>query len=57
MSTERAPSPTRWWTLGAVALGTLRLLTFDVSATAIALPQIHASLRSSFSDLQWVLDA
>lgn len=56
MSTERAPSPTRWWTLGAVALGTLMLM-FDVSVVAIALPQIHSSLKASFSDLQWVLDA
>jgi len=56
MTTERAPSPTRWWTLGAVALGTLMLM-FDVSVVAIALPKIHTSLHSSFSDLQWVLDA
>jgi EmrB/QacA subfamily drug resistance transporter len=56
MSAERAPSPTRWWTLGIVALGTFMLL-LDLSVVAIALPQIHASLHSSFSDLQWVVDA
>ncbi|MBM9507095.1 MFS transporter [Actinacidiphila acididurans] len=56
MSAERAPSPTRWWTLGIVALGTFMLM-LDLSVVAIALPQIHTSLHSSFSDLQWVVDA
>jgi EmrB/QacA subfamily drug resistance transporter len=56
MSAERIPSPTRWWTLGIVALGTFMLL-LDLSVVAVALPQIHTSLHSSFSDLQWVVDA
>ncbi|MGP9022904.1 MFS transporter [Streptomyces sp. BR1] len=56
MSSERAPSPTRWWTLGIVALGTFMLM-LDLSVVSIALPQIHQSLGSSFSDLQWVFDA
>src|SRR5581483_6046609 len=56
MSAERAPSPMRWWTLGIVALGTFMLM-LDLSVVSIALPQIHASLHSSFSDLQWVIDA
>jgi EmrB/QacA subfamily drug resistance transporter len=56
MSAERAPSPTRWWTLGIVALGTFMLM-LDLSVVSIALPKIHESLGSSFSDLQWVFDA
>ncbi|MEU2422944.1 MFS transporter [Streptomyces sp. NPDC007851] len=56
MSAERAPSPTRWWTLGIVALGSFMLM-LDLSVVSIALPQIHKSLNSSFSDLQWVFDA
>ena len=56
MPAEHTPSPTRWWTLAVVALGTFMLL-LDLSVVAIALPQIHTSLHSSFSDLQWVVDA
>ncbi len=56
MSAERAPSPTRWWTLGIVALGSFMLM-LDLSVVSIALPQIHKSLGSSFADLQWVFDA
>ncbi|MGW2340666.1 MFS transporter [Streptomyces sp. NPDC001661] len=62
MSTARALSPsaplspTRWWTLGVVALGTFMLM-LDLSVVSIALPQIHRSLGSSFADLQWVFDA
>jgi EmrB/QacA subfamily drug resistance transporter len=56
MHAERVPSPLRWWTLGIVALGTFMLM-LDLSVVSIALPQIHTSLHSSFSDLQWVFDA
>ncbi|MGX1115763.1 EmrB/QacA subfamily drug resistance transporter [Streptomyces ambofaciens] len=56
MSAQRALSPTRWWTLGVVALGTFMLM-LDLSVVAVALPEIHASLDSSFADLQWVFDA
>ncbi|MEU5519621.1 MFS transporter [Streptomyces sp. NPDC047860] len=56
MSTAHEPSPTRWWTLGIVALGTFMLM-LDLSVVAVALPQIHESLDSSFADLQWVFDA
>ena len=56
MSAERTPSPTRWWVLGIVTLGTFMLM-LDLSVVSIALPQIHRSLHSSFSDLQWVFDA
>jgi EmrB/QacA subfamily drug resistance transporter len=52
----RPPSPTRWWTLGIVAMGTFMLM-LDLSVVSLALPQIHTSLHSSFSDLQWVYDA
>jgi EmrB/QacA subfamily drug resistance transporter len=33
------------------------MLMLDLSVVAIALPQIHQSLHSSFADLQWVFDA
>jgi EmrB/QacA subfamily drug resistance transporter len=33
------------------------MLMLDLSVVTIALPQIHASLHSSFADLQWVIDA
>jgi len=56
MSTERTPSPTRWWTLGIVALGTFMLM-LDLSVVAVALPDIHQSLNSNFADSQWVFDA
>lgn len=46
----------RWWTLAAVCLGTFMLL-LDVTIVNVALPAIQTSLRSSFSDLQWVVDA
>ncbi|MBT0772829.1 MFS transporter [Kineosporia sp. J2-2] len=42
--------------LGIVTLGTFMLM-LDLSVVSIALPQIHRSLHSSFSDLQWVFDA
>ncbi|MEU6561416.1 MFS transporter [Nocardia nova] len=53
---ESAPSPARWWTLAVVAMGTFMLM-LDLSVVAVALPPIHESLHSSFSDLQWVFDA
>ena len=50
-------SPTaRWWTLGIVAMGTFMLM-LDLVVVSLALPQIHSSLHSGFSDLQWVYDA
>ena len=33
------------------------MLMLDLSVVSLALPQIHASLHSSFTDLQWVYDA
>jgi EmrB/QacA subfamily drug resistance transporter len=46
----------RWWTLVAVCTGTFMLL-LDITVVNVALPDIQQSLHSSFSDLQWVLDA
>jgi EmrB/QacA subfamily drug resistance transporter len=57
-----SPSPsagetdTKWWTLVAVCLGTFMLL-LDVTIVNVALPDIQSSLHSSFSGLQWVVDA
>src|SRR5580692_3154118 len=53
------PGPDRgnkWWTLAAVCLGTFMLL-LDVTIVNVALPDIQAALHSSFSGLQWVVDA
>ncbi|HEY6748255.1 MAG TPA: MFS transporter [Mycobacteriales bacterium] len=46
----------KWWTLVAVCLGTFMLL-LDVTIVNVALPDIQTALQSSFSDLQWVVDA
>ncbi len=48
--------PARWWTLLAVCVATLMLL-LDVTVVNVALPAIAEDLGSSFSDLQWVIDA
>jgi MFS family permease len=55
--TDRPISTTgRWWTLGAVCVATFMLL-LDITIVNVALPDIARDLRSSFSDLQWVIDA
>jgi EmrB/QacA subfamily drug resistance transporter len=46
----------KWWTLTAVCLGTFMLL-LDITIVNVALPDIQRSLHTSFSDLQWVVDA
>jgi EmrB/QacA subfamily drug resistance transporter len=46
----------KWWTLVAVCLGTFMLL-LDITIVVVALPDIQRALHSSFSDLQWVVDA
>ncbi len=46
----------KWWTLLAVCLGTFMLL-LDITVVNVALPDIQKELHSSFSDLQWVVDA
>ena len=46
----------KWWTLVAVSLGTFMLL-LDITIVNVALPDIQRALHSSFSDLQWIVDA
>src|SRR3954464_14455364 len=46
----------RWWTLGAVCVATFMLL-IDITIVNVALPAIADDLGSSFTDLQWVVDA
>jgi EmrB/QacA subfamily drug resistance transporter len=46
----------KWWTLIAVSTGTFMLL-LDITIVNVALPRIQAGLHSSFTDLQWVVDA
>ncbi|HET7311453.1 MAG TPA: MFS transporter [Mycobacteriales bacterium] len=65
MSETKTTTPTRtstsgadpkWWTLAAVCLGTFMLL-LDITIVNVALPSIQQDLNSTFSDLQWVVDA
>ncbi|MEA2341648.1 MAG: hypothetical protein QOG11_1725 [Solirubrobacteraceae bacterium] len=44
------------WTLLAVCVATFMLL-LDITIVNVALPDIAKDLKSSFSDLQWVIDA
>jgi EmrB/QacA subfamily drug resistance transporter len=46
----------KWWTLIAVCTAIFMLL-LDITVVNVALPSIQRSLHSSFSDLQWVVDA
>jgi EmrB/QacA subfamily drug resistance transporter len=46
----------KWWTLVAVCVATFMLL-LDVTIVNVALPYIERDLKSSFADLQWVIDA
>jgi EmrB/QacA subfamily drug resistance transporter len=46
----------KWWTLVAVLVATFMLL-LDITVVNVALPYIERDLRSSFEDLQWVVDA
>ncbi|MEJ7784561.1 MAG: MFS transporter, partial [Solirubrobacteraceae bacterium] len=46
----------KWWTLGAVCVATFMLLV-DITIVNVALPDIARDLGSSFTDLQWVVDA
>jgi EmrB/QacA subfamily drug resistance transporter len=46
----------KWWTLIAVSVAIFMLL-LDITVVNVALPEIQRSLHSSFSDLQWVVDA
>src|SRR5436309_7864876 len=55
-ATTDSPPGGKWWTLGAVCLGTFMLL-LDITIVNVALPSIQQDLHSTFSDLQWVIDA
>ncbi len=46
----------KWWTLIAVCVGVFMLL-LDITIVNVALPDIQTELNSSFTDLQWVVDA
>ena len=46
----------KWWTLIVVCTAIFMLL-LDITVVNVALPDIQRSLHSSFSDLQWVVDA
>lgn len=50
------PIPHKNWTLLAVCLGTFMLLV-DITIVVVALPSIRTSLHTSFSDVQWTVDA
>jgi EmrB/QacA subfamily drug resistance transporter len=56
MATEPHADAGRWWTLGAVCVATFMLL-LDITIVNVALPDIARDLRTSFTDLQWVIDA
>ena len=47
---------TRWFALYVLCLGSL-MIVLDVTIVNVALPDIQTSLKASFSDLQWVVDA
>jgi EmrB/QacA subfamily drug resistance transporter len=53
---RRSSRDRKWWTLGAVCLGTFMLL-LDITIVNVALPSIQRDLHSTFADLQWVVDA
>jgi EmrB/QacA subfamily drug resistance transporter len=46
----------KWWTLICVCVATFMLL-IDITVVNVALPDIQHSLKASFSELQWVVDA
>ncbi len=46
----------KWWTLIVVCVATFMLL-LDITIVNVALPKIASSLKASFSDIQWVIDA
>jgi EmrB/QacA subfamily drug resistance transporter len=46
----------KWWTLIVVCVAIFMLL-LDITIVNVALPKIAHSLRASFSDIQWVIDA
>ena len=56
MTDETERPQHKWWTLGVVCVAVFMLL-LDITIVNIALPDIQRDLHSSFSDLQWVVDA
>src|SRR5438132_3305332 len=46
----------KWWTLTVVCVAIFMLL-LDITVVNVALPKIQRDLHSSFTDLQWVVDA
>src|SRR5580704_243560 len=46
----------KWWTLIVVCVATFMLL-LDITIVNVALPKIATSLKASFTDIQWVIDA
>jgi len=54
--TAAARTKTNWWTLVAVCGATFMLLV-DITIVQVALPRIHTELHTSFTELQWVIDA
>src|SRR6202161_3856130 len=46
----------KWWTLLVVCAATFMLL-LDVTIVVVALPEIQQGLHSTFSEVQWVIDA
>src|SRR6202522_4352197 len=55
-TTAGVTTPHKNWTLLAVCLGTFMLL-IDITIVVVALPDIRSSLHTSFSDVQWTVDA
>jgi EmrB/QacA subfamily drug resistance transporter len=49
-------SSRKWWTLFVVCIGVFMLL-LDTTIVSVALPPISRALNTSFSQLQWVVDA
>src|SRR6204780_5785274 len=56
MSFSAPTSVHKNWTLAAVLLGIFMLLV-DITIVIVALPSIRGSLHTSFSDVQWTIDA
>jgi EmrB/QacA subfamily drug resistance transporter len=46
----------KWWPLVTICLGTFMLLV-DVTIVNVALPDMAVDLQTSFTSLQWVIDA
>src|SRR5437763_6374744 len=46
----------KWWTLIVVCVAIFMLL-LDITVVNVALPNIQRDLHTSFTDLQWVVDA